>query len=69
MDSELEQSQWWRVVAQIIMEGHTASGDDLPRVIAGAVGLVGMTAQMYLLDLAQRTLWPVPKDHGRSPLS
>jgi stage II sporulation SpoE-like protein len=63
VDSELEQSQWWRVVAQIIEEGHTASGDDLPRLIAGAVGLVGMTAQMYLVDLAQRTLWPFPKDH------
>jgi hypothetical protein len=56
--------------AQIITEGHTASGDDLPRMIAGAVGLVGMTAQMYLVDLAQRTLWLVPKDHrGRSPLT
>jgi hypothetical protein len=63
VELEREQSQWWRVVAQIITEGHTASGDDLPRVIAGAVGLVGMTAQMYLVDLAQRTLWPVPKDH------
>ncbi|MDQ4093343.1 MAG: serine/threonine-protein phosphatase, partial [Actinomycetota bacterium] len=63
MDSELEQSQWWRVVAQIIDASHTASGEDLPRVINEAVGLVGMTAQMYLVDLAQQTLWPVPKDH------
>jgi stage II sporulation SpoE-like protein len=62
VDSELEQSQWWRVVAQIIEESHTASDDDLPRVIAEAVGLVGMTAQMYLVDLAQGTLWPVSKD-------
>lgn len=62
MDSEPELSQWWRVVARIIEESHTASGEDLPRVIDQAVGLVGMTAQMYLVDLAQRTLWPVPKD-------
>jgi hypothetical protein len=62
MDSELKLSQWWRVVAQIIQESHTASGEDLPRVIDEAVSLVGMTAQMYLVDLAQRTLWPVPKD-------
>ncbi len=64
MDSELEYPQWWRVVAQIIEEGHTASGDDLPQVIDEAVGLVGMTARMYLVDLAQRALWPVPKDDG-----
>jgi hypothetical protein len=64
VDSELEQSQWWRVMAQIIEESHTASGDDLPRVTAEAVSLVGMTAQMYLVDLAQRTLWPIPKDHA-----
>ena len=62
MDSELEQSQWWRVAAQIIEAGHTVSGDDLPRVVDEAVALVGMTAQMYLVDLAQRTLRPVPKD-------
>jgi hypothetical protein len=63
VDSELEQSQWWRIAAQIIDAGHTASGGDLPRVINEAVGLVGMTAQMYLVDLAQRTLRPVPEDH------
>ncbi|HEX2291219.1 MAG TPA: PP2C family protein-serine/threonine phosphatase, partial [Pseudonocardiaceae bacterium] len=63
MDSELEQSRWWRIAAQIIEAGHTVSGDDLPRVINEAMGLVGMTAQMYLVDLAQRTLRPVPKDH------
>src|SRR6185312_971646 len=34
-----------------------------PRVIAEAVSLVGLTTQMYLVDLAQRTLWPIPKDH------
>jgi hypothetical protein len=64
VDSELEQRQWWQVVAQIIEESHTASGDDLPRVIAEAVSLVGLTAQMYLVDLAQRTLWPIPKGSG-----
>lgn len=63
MDSELEQSQWWRVAAQIIEAGHTVSGEDLARVINEAVGLVGMTAQMYLVDLAQRTLRPIPTDH------
>jgi hypothetical protein len=62
MGSQLGLSQWWRVVAQIIEESHTATGDDLPRVIGEAVSLVGMTAQMYLIDLAQRALWPVPKD-------
>jgi hypothetical protein len=60
VDSE---RQWWRVVAQIIEESHTASGDDLPRVIEEAVSLVGLTTQMYLVDLAQRTLRPIPKDH------
>lgn len=63
MDSELEQSQWWRVAARIIEAGHTVSGEDLARVINEAVGLVGMTAQMYLVDLAQRTLRPIPTDH------
>jgi hypothetical protein len=63
VDSELEQSRWWRIAAQIIEAGHTVSGDDLPRVINEVMGLVGMTAQMYLVDLAQRTLRPVPKDH------
>jgi hypothetical protein len=63
VDSELEQSRWWRIAAQIIEAGHTVTGDDLPRVINEAMGLVGMTAQMYLVDLAQRTLRPVPKDH------
>lgn len=63
MDSEPEQSQWWWVAAQIIEAGHTVSGEDLARVINKAVGLVGITAQMYLVDLAQRTLRPIPKDH------
>jgi hypothetical protein len=63
VDSELELSQWWRITAQIIEAGHTVSGDDLPRVLDEAVALVGMTAQMYLVDLAQRTLRPVSKDH------
>jgi Stage II sporulation protein E (SpoIIE) len=65
MGSELDQSQWWQVVAQIIEQSHTASGEDLPRVIDKAVSLVGMTTQMYLVDLAQRALWPVPKDTKR----
>lgn len=51
-------------MAQIIEEGHTVSGGDLPQMIDEAVGLVGMTAQMYLVDLAQRALRPVPKDDG-----
>jgi Stage II sporulation protein E (SpoIIE) len=59
--SELEQSQWWRVVTHMIEQSHTALGDDLPRIIDEAVGLVGMTAQVYLVDLAQRILWPIPK--------
>jgi hypothetical protein len=46
----------------MVEQSHTASGDDLPRIIDEAVGLVGMTAQVYLVDLAQRTLWPIPKD-------
>jgi hypothetical protein len=66
VDSEPELSQWWRVVARIVEESHTASGEDLPRVIDEAVGLLGMTAQMYLVDLAQRTLWPVPEDPARA---
>jgi hypothetical protein len=64
VDLKLEQSQWWGIMAQIIEESHTASGEDLAQVIAEAVSLVGMTAQMYLVDLAQRALWPIPKDHG-----
>jgi hypothetical protein len=54
------------VVARIVEESHTVSGEDLPRVIDEAVGLLGMTAQMYLVDLAQRTLWPVPEDPARA---
>lgn len=54
------------MVARIVEESHTALGEDLPRVIDEAVALVGMTAQMSLVNLAQRALWPVPKDPARA---
>lgn len=50
---------WWQALADIIDLSHTASGDALPRMLSQAAGRVGMTAEMYLIDLAQRVLVPL----------
>ncbi len=51
-------SRWWQAFADIMDLSHTATGDDLPGMLCQAFGRVGMTAEMYLVDLAQRVLAP-----------
>ena len=51
--------QWWKVVAEIVRETHSASGTDVARVVDRALGRVGMTSEVHLVDRAQRVLSPV----------
>lgn len=57
VDDEL--ARWWQAFADIMDLSHTATGDDLPGMLCQAFGRVGITAEMYLIDLAQRVLTPV----------
>ncbi len=60
MDNDLP--GWWQVLADIIDLSHRTSGDELPRLVCQAAGRVGITAEMYLVDLAQQVLVPVRRD-------
>jgi hypothetical protein len=50
---------WAKVLAQIIDAGHLAPGEQLSTVVDDAVRTVGLTAEVLLVDLAQRVLTPV----------
>ncbi len=52
-------SRWWHALADIINLSHTATADELPPMLSQAAGRVGIAAEMYLVDLAQRMLTPV----------
>jgi hypothetical protein len=50
---------WAGVLAQIIDAGHLATGEQLSTVVDDAVLAVGLTAEVLLVDLAQRVFTPV----------
>lgn len=52
-------SHWWQALADIMDKSHTATGDDLPGMLSQAFSRVGMTAEMYLVDIPQRVLTPL----------
>lgn len=50
---------WAEVLARIIDAGHLARGEQLSAIVDRAVRVVGLTAEVLLVDLAQRVLTPV----------
>ena len=54
-----EADTWWEIVSALVGATHSASGLDLPRVVDDAVARLGMSAQLYLADRAQRVLTPI----------
>ncbi|HET9140375.1 PP2C family protein-serine/threonine phosphatase [Actinophytocola sp.] len=58
-----EQS-WDAALAEIINGAHVASADDLVDIIDGAMTRLGLSLQLYLVDLAQRQLNPVRPQAG-----
>ncbi|MEU8639466.1 PP2C family protein-serine/threonine phosphatase [Amycolatopsis sp. NPDC048633] len=59
-----EDRSWQVVFAEIVNRSHLATADDLPTIIDDVTSLVGMSAQLYLVDLGQRELHPVRPQDG-----
>ncbi|HEX3591787.1 MAG TPA: PP2C family protein-serine/threonine phosphatase [Pseudonocardiaceae bacterium] len=58
MDPAVE--AWHGVLGRIIDESHLAGGDELVAIAAAALAPMGISVELYLVDLAQRTLHAVP---------
>lgn len=50
---------WYEVLGEIIDRAHVASADDVPAIVNEAAARVGVSLQLYLVDMAQRQLHPV----------
>jgi hypothetical protein len=50
---------WAEVLARVVDDAHVVTGDQLSIMLGGAVRHVDLTAQVLLVDLAQRVLRPV----------
>ncbi|WP_328453105.1 PP2C family protein-serine/threonine phosphatase [Amycolatopsis sp. NBC_00438] len=59
-----EDRSWHRVFAAVVDRSHLATADDLPTLIDDVTSLVGMSAELYLVDLGQRELHPVRPQGG-----
>jgi hypothetical protein len=55
---------WHAAFSEIINGAHIASADDLVDLIDGAAARLGLSVQLYLVDLAQRQLNPVRTKAG-----
>lgn len=55
----LSRQAWAKVLACVVDDAHLATGDQLSIMLDGAVRQVGLTAEVLLVDLAQRVLRPV----------
>ncbi|MEU4805652.1 PP2C family protein-serine/threonine phosphatase [Actinosynnema sp. NPDC023587] len=58
--------RWPVVFARIESRSHLATAGDLPGLVDDATALIGMTAELYLVDLGQRELHPVRARGGTS---
>jgi hypothetical protein len=59
-----EDRSWQTVFTKIVNGSHLATADDLPALIDGVLSPVGMSAELYLVDLGQRELHPVRPQDG-----
>jgi Stage II sporulation protein E (SpoIIE) len=55
---------WEHVLAQIINDSHVATGDQLSALVDRAVRPLGLSAEVLVVDLAQRALTPVRPQPG-----
>jgi hypothetical protein len=59
-----DERPWDVAFADIVNGSHLASADDLLHIIDRAGGLLGLSVELYLVDLAQRQLNPVRPQAG-----
>jgi hypothetical protein len=59
-----DERPWDVAFAEIVNGSHLASADDLLHIIDRAGGLLGLSVELYLVDLAQRQLNPVRPQAG-----
>ncbi len=62
----VQQVTWEDVFTQIINESHLVTGDQLSSMVDRAVRSMGLTAEVLVVDLAQRALTPVRPQPGPS---
>lgn len=58
-DSDRWTPAWAAALAQVVDDAHLAAGDDLSTVVDDAIAPLGLTAELLVVDLAQRELGPV----------
>lgn len=56
---------WFEVVAEIINGAHTVAPHELTELVDRAIKPVGLTAEIYLVDMAQQTLRPLRPAAGK----
>jgi hypothetical protein len=61
---DLPQLTWEDVLTQIINDSHLVTGDQLSAMVDRAVRPFGLTAEVLVVDLAQRALTPVRPQPG-----
>ncbi|MFD0203776.1 MULTISPECIES: PP2C family protein-serine/threonine phosphatase [Saccharothrix] len=57
---------WHAVFSRIVDESHVAGADELAGIVNGATAMVGVSVQLYLVDLSQQRLHPVRSEVGPS---
>ncbi len=55
----ISREAWAQVHARVVDDAHLVTGDQLSVILDAAVGQLGLTAEVFLVDLAQRVLSPV----------
>ncbi|QFZ19700.1 PP2C family protein-serine/threonine phosphatase [Saccharothrix syringae] len=61
-----EDRSWQAVFARLLNQSHLATAGDLVRIIDDATAPVGVSVELYLIDLGLRELHPVRRDAGPS---
>ena len=59
MSDEPCAGDWAGVLAQVVNRAHLAVGEELSSLVDDAVRSLGLTAELFLVDLAQRVLTPI----------
>jgi hypothetical protein len=62
--AQAEEAAWAGVLTQVIDASHLATGEQLSSVVDAAVRALGLTAEVLLVDLAERVLTPIGREPG-----
>ncbi|HEU0090356.1 MAG TPA: PP2C family protein-serine/threonine phosphatase, partial [Pseudonocardiaceae bacterium] len=60
----MQEHRWLAVLTEIVNGAHTVAPDELGELVDRALCHVGLAAEIYLVDLAQRTLFPLRSSAG-----